>query len=150
MVQFRSDAQNRLLHSYILQVVQAFFKARDVDQPVEVAPEEAITEKDFADATALSFEYFYKVVMRGARKRGGEIKHVAYTLTFDPALCPNTCEHTGMRYGHLNLAGQPVLYYLLLDLPKLIEKVRQHDFPPAYGADSHDSGYLEHRRADMR
>lgn len=132
---FRNDAERRLRRTYIDPLVQSFFRAMGQAVPREVASSKAITEVDFRQSGDLPFSYFYEVVMKGAKKEDGAIEHAAYTLTFDPALCPHTCETTGTQYGYLSLAGRPVLYYILLDLPTLIEKLRQHsDLKPQYGS----------------
>lgn len=135
LVQLRGDAEALLRRSYVEPLVQRFFNQRNVTDPVEVRPEVSITELDFVRSKELPFTYFYDVAMRGARKGAdGHIRHVAYTLTFDPGLCPHTCGGSGVRYGHLNLAGEPVLYYILLDLPKMIGLLRQHTgLAPGYG-----------------
>lgn len=70
--------------------------------------------------------------MRGVKKEDGKIHHVAYTLTFDPELTPHTCEQTGIPYGYLSLGEHPVLYYLRLELTKLLSLIRQHSFDPEY------------------
>lgn len=131
---FRDDAEHRLQYSYIGPIVRSFFEVRDMGIPREIPASVAITEFDFEQSGDLPFSYFYDIVMKGVKKVNGSISHCAYTLTFDPDLCPLRCEKTGIRYGHLSLAGRPVLYYLLLDLPTLINKLRQHtDLKPEYG-----------------
>lgn len=135
LVGFRDDAERRLRQTYIDPLLARFFDARGIkDIPQEIQASEAVTELDFARTGDLSFDYLYKVAMRGVRKRGGTVSYTAYALTFDPELCPYECETTGVRHGYMTLADRPVLYYILLDLPTLIAKLRQHsDLKPSYG-----------------
>lgn len=120
---------------YIYPIVQSFFKAREMKVPREVPASEAITDADFRQTEALPFTYLYEIVMRDAKKLNGVVDYAAYTLTFDPDLCPHICGTTGIRYGFLSLAGQPVLYYLLLDLVDLIKNIRRYeDLKPQYGS----------------
>ena len=124
---FRGDAERRLRQTYVDPLVGKFFKAQGIDgSPREIQATEAVTELDFARTGDLSFDYLYEVAMKGVSKRDGVVSHTAYALTFDPDLCPHECDATQTRYGYMSLAGRPVVYYVLLDLPTLIRKLRQH------------------------
>lgn len=138
-VQFRGDVEDTAVQPYIEEKLKSFFRTRediyDLDELHHIPPEEAITDIDFYqrrpdDKPVIAFDYLYKVVMNGARKIDGEIDYTAYTLTFDHEMTPHKCEKTETYYGSLKLANEPVLYYIRLDLSKLISEARSYTFLP--------------------
>jgi len=139
-VQFRDDVESKAVEPYVEKKVRDFFQARkgvdSLEEVCRVESEDAITDIDFSQrdpedgSYAVDFKYIRKVVMEEAQKVDGQIDHTAYTLTFDHDLTPSQCSQTGIYYGCLKLASEPVLYYVRLDLAELIAEVRNHNFLP--------------------
>lgn len=134
-VTFRNDVQTKAVDHLIESIVSRFCDAKELREPKKIEPSDAITDLDFKQTgddgrPAIRFDYIYRVVMKDARKVDGKIDHAAYTLTFDHELTPQKCETTGIHYGSLNLAGQPVLYYIRLELSELIKEARKYRFLP--------------------
>lgn len=128
-VQFQDGIDTAAVDPYIEKKLRKFFRAQEdtgnLDELQRIAPEEAITDIEWKDHE-VEFKYIYEVVMAEARKVDGRIDHTAYTLTFDHELTPDQCGDTGIYYGCMTLAGEPVLYYVRLDLARLIAEARKH------------------------
>lgn len=104
----------------------------DIEQAHRVPQKEVITEVDWAsrnEERKIPFQYVYEVVMADAQKRDGRIYQTAYAPTFDQDLTPQQCEMTGIHYGTMTLAGEPILYYVRFDLADLIAQVRREHEP---------------------
>ena len=131
-VQFYDSVERTIIEPYVHEKLRAFFRAKeglnDLTGIQEIRPRDAITDIEWVGngKTQIPFRYIYEVVMDEAEKVDGEISHLAYTLTFDPVLTPSQCEETGTHYGCMTLAGEPILYYVRLHLPKLIQEARRH------------------------
>ncbi len=132
-VQFRDQIDAGAIDPYIEEKILQFLQVQEgiseLDDVPRIAPEDAITDIEWAGKgkeKQVDFKYLYEVIMDGARKEDGEIDHIAYTLTFDRELTPNRCEETETHYGCMTLAGEPILYYVRLDLAELIAVARSH------------------------
>lgn len=131
-VRFENRVETTVVTPFIERKLRAFFQAQegidDLSTVQEVRPQNAITDIEWTSRgeEQIPFSYVYKVVMADARKRDETIHHLAYTLTYDPALTPNCCEETGTYYSCMTLAGAPILYYIRLDLPEILAEVREH------------------------
>ena len=133
-LQLRPDAESAVRRLYIDPMVNRFFSRRDVSDPYEIEAADALYAEDYKVSSqgGVEFSYFYEVLFDSINKKNGEISYVAYALTLDEELTPKTCDQTGIQHGVVCLADEPVLYYLLVRVQKVLSVIKQRDFPADY------------------
>jgi len=132
-VLFEGEIEKSVIVPYIEQYAARFFKAqegiKDLSSVHRVKQKNMITDLDWQRREKdkyIKFEYIYRVVMKKARKKDGQTQQMAYTITFDKKLTSKQCKKTKIHYEEMTLAGEPILYYLRMDLGDLITKARRH------------------------
>jgi hypothetical protein len=86
------------------------------------------------------------VLLRDIKKEeNGEVVEVDYTLTYDDALVglepeseaeENQHAKTGFHHSPVFLGGEPVFYYLHLDLQKVLKKILRMNLKSKYPPES--------------
>lgn len=132
-VGFDKTIEEEVIEPFIEHHAGRFFKAQegieDIDQVHRIEAKNVITDIDWhshEEETRAEFKYVYEHVMRRAEKRDGQTRQMAYAITFDRLLTTKTCEETDIQFETMTLAGEPILYYLKLDLGDIIAEVRDY------------------------
>jgi hypothetical protein len=101
-----------------------------------VPAHESIVDSDFDYKSngGVPFKYFYEVLLHGVKKRNGEVIGVGYTFTFDKDMVGlsekssvelGLDKKTGFYFSTVLLAGEPVFYYLYVDMQEAIRRIKE-------------------------
>lgn len=106
---------------FIKPIVEAFFTDRGgIDNFCELDPDKLKTEIEFSREQNFVNNYLYKEIINEISKPNNQvIFKPKYAITFDRDLVD---ENDG--YGVIRLGKAPILYYILIDLQKLISFIK--------------------------
>ena len=110
---------------FILPILQSFFANKGgIDNFSELDPDKLKTEIEFENTKNFVKTYIYKEIIDEISKQGKIVVFKPkYVITFDEDLA-NHGEENGVRYGVIRLGEAPILYYILIDLQKIIRFIK--------------------------
>jgi len=141
----RPKTRNLVNELFMTPILKSFFSDKGgIDNYSELDPDKLKTEVEFnATDEAESFvkTYVYKEIVNSIAKVGKKVEFKPrYVITFDTdltnykndsTLYPYTTifddynmENTNIKYGVIRLGNAPILYYILIDLQKIIQFIK--------------------------
>ena len=110
---------------FILPILQSFFVDKGgIDSFSELDPDKLKTEIEFENTKNFVKTYIYKETIDEISKQDKTIVFKPkYVITFDEDLA-NHGEENSVRYGVIRLGEAPILYYILIDLQKIIRFIK--------------------------
>jgi len=128
VISLKSEVREIVNEKFIYPILEDFFKDKGgIDSYKELDPDKIKTEIEFQD-TIESYvkSYVYKEVMNTISKNDdGTINFKPrYVVSFDQDLT-NFQEERGIKYGELKLGNATILYFIYIDLQKLIGFIKK-------------------------
>ena len=128
VISLKSEVREIVNEKFIYPILEDFFKDKGgIDSYEELDPDKIKTEIEFQD-TIESYvkSYVYKEVMNTISKNDdGTINFKPrYVVSFDQDLT-NFQEERGIKYGELKLGNATILYFIYIDLQKLIGFIKK-------------------------
>ncbi|WP_254174282.1 hypothetical protein [Planktothrix pseudagardhii] len=130
VVSLSSQVRQRVNEEFIYPILEDFFKDKGgIDSYEELDPDKIKTEIEFSKKDTIESyvqSYIYKEVMKTISKNDdGTINFKPrYVVSFDQDLT-DFQEERGIKYGELRLGDAAILYFIYIDLQKLIRFIKQ-------------------------
>ncbi|MBL7786442.1 MAG: hypothetical protein JNM36_11100 [Chitinophagales bacterium] len=127
---------------FILPILESFFANKGgLDNFSALDPDKLTTEIEFVRTENFVKTYIYKEIINEISKQGKKVEFKPkYVITFDEELANynpdesrypyntifenNKYPETKIKYGVIRLGGAPILYYIFIDLQKLIKFIK--------------------------
>ena len=127
VISLKSEVREIVNEKFIYPILEDFFKDKGgIDSYKELDPDKIKTEIEFQD-TIESYvkSYVYKEVMNTISKNDdGTINFKPrYVVSFDQDL--TNFQEEGIKYGELKLGNATILYFIYIDLQKLIGFIKK-------------------------
>ncbi len=87
-----------------------------------ITPNNQISTLDFSNTKKVPFSYFYEHILSGVERDNDTLtfsKKIA--MTFDKKLCEKFDEHSQRYYEIINVAGEPIMYYVLFSIDEIYD-----------------------------